>query len=276
MRFLILSRYRSGSTLLAKSLAAHPEVRVGEEAFNVGNLARHTRLLDDPAGLLRSIFEPDGQGACRAAGFKLMYGQATRAELVAGHWHPGPNPKLRRAIETIEARIRSDRERYLANLESTWTRLSRDAGLRVVHLVRRDRLALYLSFVLAMTDDLWSYSPYRTRRVWLDPERCRSFFEAGEEQRRRSEDLFASQPRLELDYESLAARPSERIRDVLEFLGVEPRSLPPATPRQQQRPLHEVIENYEELRRYFEGTAWGDSSTASAGTCPGCGAEASG
>jgi LPS sulfotransferase NodH len=249
VRFIILGRYRSGSTLVARTLAQHPAVAVHEELFNVRSLARRQDLLADPvAGMARVLNRPPGPGV-RAAGFKLMYQQATRAELDPGYWSPGPSPVIADAIATIEASIRPDRSRRLANLEAIWHVLRDDTAVRVIHLRRPDHLAAYVSFVRAISEARWIDTPYRATSIHVSIDGYRRWASEGDRLARYHADMFSGHRVLEVDFTQLTTRFAASVGAMLEILGVEPMQLPAATRRQSRQPLDVVVENYDEVRR---------------------------
>lgn len=253
-RFVILGRYRSGSTLLARTLQQHPALRVQEEIFNLNNLARDPTILADPSGFLARALVAGG--AERMVGFKLMYEQATRLELDPAHWAPGPTSKILASIATIEVAVAPERGPRLDALERIWEDLRRDRWLRVVHLVRQDYLAGLVSYVRAMRDDRWIDAPYTTRTVRLAPELCLRWFESSDALIRRYGCVFSEHAVHPVTYESLVARFDETIGEVLEFLGASRLRLAPGTSRQRDREPREAIENYDELRAHFRGGPW--------------------
>ncbi len=256
-RFVILASYRSGSTLIARTLACHPHLVAHEEIFNVGNLARNLpELLEDPQSVVRGLFDSPHSPRVRAVGFKLMYQQATAAELDPEYWSPGPSSSIRSAIAAVEAYIGEERERYLDGLQRVWDSLEQDRELLVIDLVRKDLLASYVSFLRAMRDDAWIGVHYSTHNLRIDPMKCQRWFERQERSREILVQRFSSQSVLKVAYEDLEHRFADCFQKIFDFLGVEILPIKPAILKQRKLPAREVIENYEELCLAFEGTKW--------------------
>jgi hypothetical protein len=74
---------------------------VREGLFNISQLARNLSVLSDPVAQVRSAFRTAPDRPLRASGFKLMYQQATAAELDVDHRKPGPSPAIANAIATV-------------------------------------------------------------------------------------------------------------------------------------------------------------------------------
>jgi LPS sulfotransferase NodH len=222
---------------------------VHEEIFNVANLSRRPELLAEPVkGMMRAL-RAQSRPDARAIGFKLMYQQATRAELDPGYWWPGPSGIIADAIAAIEAAIEADRSRHLEKLEAVWDVLRHDRGLRIVHLLRSDHLASYVSFVRAMTEGKWIDAPYGTAKVRVSLEGYRRWATMGDRLADHYADFFAGHRVLVIDFDDLTTAFEASIRSILRFLDVEPMALKPATRRQSHQPLEEVVENYGDLIR---------------------------
>ena len=74
-RFIVLARYRSGSTLLSDALNSHAGVLCLDELYNISPLAGDLAKLEDPIAIARTAFEPPRDRGVKAVGFKLMYEQ---------------------------------------------------------------------------------------------------------------------------------------------------------------------------------------------------------
>ena len=57
-RFIVLARYRSGSTLLSDALNSHAGVLCLDELYNISALAGDLAKLEDPIAIARTAFEP--------------------------------------------------------------------------------------------------------------------------------------------------------------------------------------------------------------------------
>lgn len=264
-RFIILSGARTGSHMLATALDSHPDIRCFQEVFNRqvkriqygvvgydGSSAEDKALrARDPVRFLNQrIFSHPTE--VRAAGFKFGYG-------------------------------------HVFEFEGLLDRLIEDAQLRVLHLRRRNLLRMLVSLKLAETTGVWLRQerpvrasaglfgalrhPRRTavalgrllrgRQALRKPERAAltilpeelsGFVSRTEMNVGYFDQLFQEHANLTVFYEDLVGRPLETYARVQSFLGVEPRPLFAETGRQNPEPLSALVENYDELRRAFEGT----------------------
>jgi hypothetical protein len=90
----------------------------------------------------------------------------------------------------------------------------------------------------------------------LSPEECEQYFWA---QILRIDNfmknLFVEHATCEITYEDLTADREAALGPVWEFLGVQPSSEARITLRRQNpQPIRELVENFDDLKRHFEGT----------------------
>ena len=93
-------------------------------------------------------------------------------------------------------------------------------------------------------------------RVELNPQECQKDFEAIRSRELEFVELFAQHPSFSISYEEMVARDAEKIRALLDFMGVSPRELTTTTRRLGCDDLRQVIVNFEELRTYFAGSPY--------------------
>lgn len=212
-KFVILCQPRTGSSLLTISSRAHPHVFMHSEVLNHG--LRH----DLPQEGYQRLVAALGHTTHEAVGCKLHCFQPDRGWGDWSRWEPA------------------------------WDALADDASIKVIHLRRLDTLAQLVSWKIANILRWWSCSntPDRRPTVRVDPAELywfrqwnRSLYEWRLSRLKRHEIL-------PLTYESLSDDWDATIRQVQEFLGVEPLALEQSTRKIETRPLSEVIENYSEL-----------------------------
>ena len=119
--------------------------------------------------------------------------------------------------------------------------------VNVIMLRRRNRVAQYVSVVLASDSGVWQSTDgsYRHEPVRIDPKRCIKALERIARGEARLDRLASGHRVFDESYEELAL--GQGVGEIQAFLGVETESL--ASPYEQLRtmPLPEVIENYDEL-----------------------------
>ncbi len=216
--FIVLSRSRTGSNLLASWLADHPAVHMEGEILN----HLHGR---DPAAVLACAFGAQARGV-RAAGFKIFYyhpqdddaGETWRRLLA---W-----PRLHVLHLRRRNLLRVLASRKIAGREDAWYRLEGAAARAAPVRFRPRELARRLT----------------QSRAWE------------EEGARR----VAALPCLDLVYEDLVAAPAAQFERVTGFLGLEPHPARSRLQRQNDASLRELIANYDELKAAFVGSEWQD------------------
>lgn len=240
--FVVVAAERTGSNLLVDMLTTHPDVTSAGELFNtrmVDEGRLDTQLPDgvdadeilrlrreDPAACHEALLAAAARQGCKAAGFKLLY------------YHM----------------ISDDR---------VVDRLLSLPDLRVIHLVRRDRVARYVSHVRAERTDLWwsaSSDNEAQRRgrddVEVDPRMLLWDMQFVEQLEDRTRATFAGVRGLEIAYEDLVADLEGAAARVLGLLGVAPRTLTPKSQKQGEGDARRRIVNWEALRNVFRGSRW--------------------
>jgi hypothetical protein len=124
----------------------------------------------------------------------------------------------------------------------------------VIRLRRRNRVAQYVSVVLAADSGVWQSTDgsYRGEPVRIEPRRCIKALERIARGEARLDRLASGHRVFDQTYEELAL--GQGVTEIQAFVGVEPQSL--ASPYEQLRtiPLTEVIENYDELAEALAST----------------------
>ena len=135
--------------------------------------------------------------------------------------------------------------------ESAWDALADDSSIKVIHLVRRDVLAQLASWKIATVLGNWGDQSAVQQRptVRIDPEELRWFRQWNQAMTDWRLSRLHRHEILAVSYESLDSAWPQTLRQVQEFLVVEPIDIPPVIRKNEIRPLHEVIENWDELQR---------------------------
>ena len=217
--FVIVSQARSGSNLLVSLLGSHPHVEASGELLKRLHGA-------DVATRVAEIYGPKPR-RIRAAGFKCFY------------YHP-----------------LDDRAAPM------WERLLEVPDLHLVHLQRRNVLRTVTSRKLASLTGAWLARGAEARAgvatkptITFTPEELRTAFEQCDRWVAECELRTGDRPLHEVAYEDLASDPA-CIEGVMRFLAVEPRPGHTRLLRQNPEPLSQLIEDFDGLRRAFEGTRW--------------------
>jgi hypothetical protein len=251
-RFVIIASQRSGSVMLERALASHPEISctgevllglAGPTAVEAPQVLRRKRLLRLSYSKLMSgaVFRPSKvltsslcDGSARAVGCRLMYNQL--------------DPRVIRFLR-------------------------KQSDIRIIHLERRDRFAQYVSRVKMRERqaNLGAGSAHVARSVPLQPIEidpraaviAMSKVEAG---RIRFLTALAERVDFTLVYEDLA-RPGGEIDEggldaIQELLGVNPTRLEFSTARTSTTPLPQIVANYGYVAGLLEGSAYGSGHSS--------------
>lgn len=218
-RFIILSRSRTGSNLLASYLNSHPQMHAnGELLRHLGGTA--------PRAALSTAFAKEPH-AIKAAGFKLFY----------NHPQDGSVEDLWDALAEMPdlSVLHLKRRNLLRTLVSRRIAATNDVWIETGH----------------RTPPVPS-----PKQVELSVDGLAEAFHAIRRAEERADEFFGARPFLKLHYEDLVEDPQAQFRSITDFLGVAPRQPRTRLRRQNPEPLSQLIVDYDELRRAFAGTEW--------------------
>ena len=228
--FVVAALPRTGSYMLTTALDDHPEIRCHGEALSPWRKNPAPETVSAAEFLRHDVYTDtvdvtvDVTVEAKAVGFKLLHQDARQGRL-------------------------RDARGFL-----------RASGVSVVHLRRRNLLRQVLSFEIARATDVWILENDEPRPVdvtlVLDPNELLRRFVIAENQRRENEQDFHGCPALEVCYEDLADDFETEMARIFRFLGVPPHPVRPTTRRQERRPLHQAIRNYDTIVRALTGTPW--------------------
>lgn len=135
-----------------------------------------------------------------------------------------------------------------------------DPKVRVVHLYRNNKLAVYASLARARRSGVWATRAKGrgpSPAVVLDPDECASGLAELEEQERYFRRILKNRPHLQVSYEELTEAPDEHYHRILEHIGLAPEAMRLLTVKQSPRRLEDAVANFAELAQRFSGTPFG-------------------
>lgn len=215
-RFIILSRSRTGSNLLASLLNSHPQVAVDGEIL--GRLEGR-----DPARVLGGAFARQGR-LIRAKGLKIFYYHPLDAEGAPVWERLAADPKLRVLHLKRKNLLRVLVSRKIAEARNAWSSAQRDSR--------------------GLGED---------KAAFIGADEVRRVFDQTREWERWGDSLFERHVVVSLHYEDLDRDPDEVLAPVFESLGVPPARLSTEFQRQNPEPLRRLIVNFDQLRDEFRG-----------------------
>jgi LPS sulfotransferase NodH len=244
--FVVVCRQRTGSNMLRYALETHPQVVHYGELFHESRTeipGAHGRYLYRPQALLawrlsdarsflNEVVYRDTARPVQAVGFKLFY-------------HHG----------------RED------GTGDPWPTLCERRDVKVIHLVRNNPLASFLSNeriqhhephiqMRAFPPARDARSSTRGERLVIDIAKFEAYLARYEHDIRQMQRDLAGHDQLELSYEALTETPGTTLTAVLDFLGVERRDLRFQTARQSRGELTHKIANLSDVESVLRGTRW--------------------
>ena len=218
VRFILLTRSRTGSNLLLSFLNAHPEIFAEGEIF--------ARLRGrDPIARLESAFGRQPR-RIKAKGFKLFYYHPldVKADQL---WSRLAEVNDIRVIHlTRENVLRTLLSRKIAGIQDAWTGTRFDAV------------------------------GAESKRVEFTVQELEEGFALTRKWERDAASRFRDHPVLSISYEGIVTRPSEVLSQICAFLEVRPQELRTSLRRQNPESLRELVRNYDELKSAFASTEW--------------------
>jgi LPS sulfotransferase NodH len=248
VKFILLGHGRSGSTLLVKTLLQHSRILMEEELFH-------------PEEAERFKVDP----------------HPTESSLEQTEFEIEPYRDFEDGAEFLTERVFCEREnsRFLAvgfkmfytharenkNAKTAWDYLTSDESIHVVHLVRTNILATFLSLKMAFQTGEWrrwkgtasaAATPLSLR---LEPAECEQFFNQIVAHRLWAQRAFQSHPFLEIYYENDVCSDFENTMfRIYDFLNVPREPARELLEKQASRRPADLISNYDELRHHFRHT----------------------
>lgn len=253
--FLVAGAERTGSNLLVEMLSSHPRVQAYGELFNTEQIEQGKLDFELPAGLeigeildlrLRSpatcherLHDAAARLGVTACGFKLLYYHALAENRIVDH-------------------------------------LRASSRLRIVHLVREDALARWISQVRAMRSGSWWAAKDETSKdetskndaakrdeakrppeqLELDPATTLLGLEFNQQLVERFRATFRTTPILELTYERMTADFDGTLERVQRFLGLPAERLVGLSKKTGERDPRRTLANWPALVDAFADTRW--------------------
>ena len=268
--FIILGLGRSGSNLIVSLLRSHPHVRCFGELltfdskfvdFSVegydSNSAEDLRLRDtDVIGFFQRRIYGEHPAWVRAVGFKPMYQHLPFFPPELTDWFAA-QPDLRVIHSKRRNLLRFFVSLQIANNSGQWI-----APVTPESLARRPwRRALRRALLPARTARRALFPRNRpapeSKAVTLTRDECLFVFEWAKREEAAYAERFRNHPIFDVYYEDLVRDIPGVIKQIQEFLDLEPRPLTVGTTRQNPEPLRTLIVNYDELYETFRDSEFG-------------------
>jgi LPS sulfotransferase NodH len=145
--------------------------------------------------------------------------------------------------------------------QDEWQKFLTCKDLKIIHLIRRNRLRTVISLEIAFKTGQWTQSgksnssEIKVKRLMLDPSKLIKRLEQIEEGEATARSRFRDRQVLEVVYEELVRSPKSVFESVGTYLGVE--GIDPSRirlRRQNPETLQQLIVNYEEVEAALRNT----------------------
>jgi len=244
--------------LLCNGINGNKKIKVMGEIFNISDMAEAPEKYLD-RNFIRDYFRIPIFARHRALGFKFMYGQITGAEFDPKHW--GPNIKYNgRILASIGSVSQWLEENDCSSdcFDGLLDQMRDDSDIRIIHLTRVNQLDSYVSFQLALRQDLWIKQKYVSMNKFdVDREDLDAWFSRGKEYEAYYQSLFSGHRLLEIKYEDLVANYADTMCSVLGFLDQDQAAVErPSLSKQNAKKIQDIVSNYDELKLHFTSTEW--------------------
>jgi len=238
--FLVAGAERTGSNLLVEMLSSHPRVQAYGELFNTEQIEQGKLDFELPAGVDRDevlALRLQSPAACHTrlhqaastlgvatCGFKLLYYHGLAENRIVEHLRALPD-------------------------------------LRIVHLVREDAVARWISQMRAMRSGSWwsaqsdGQKP-RAEAIELNAAETLLGLEFNQQMVERFRATFRTTPILELSYEKMTADFESSVHRVQLFLGLPAERLTGLSQKTGERDPRRSVSNWPALVEAFADTRW--------------------
>jgi LPS sulfotransferase NodH len=243
--FLILAGRRSGVTFLVDSLNSHPEIECSKDVFSIRRRFKYFQV-DVTIGRFCQFRSASWRRQVAYLFRRQRLINAFLREIFRSGDRPGD------AVNARGIRLSYEQARKYPQVLK-WIRKN---DVRVIHLIRENALkAIVSDFTAKKRGVTHVTAPVERVTVSVPPGELRRRLVDREKRVQRFREGFAGRRYLEISYESFLEKPESETRRILDFLGIE-RFVPLTSRYVKQNPekLSEILENYAEIARVFNGT----------------------
>jgi LPS sulfotransferase NodH len=221
-KFVVLTRDRTGSNRLIQALNSHPKIASDYEVFGKIYDSSEREILDRTFG--RQPFY------IAAKGFKIFY------------YHPQD-----RTDSPIWAMLRDTENLHVIQLRRE----------NLLHALVSSRIAYQTGVYGIRTDGDAKFYNVDAAKVRFTPEELEADFVRNKEWEDWGKSYFSNNPFLDVTYENTVIDFARETARISNFLGLVAHSPKTDFRKQHNRSLRDTVENFDQLKTYFEGSKWG-------------------
>lgn len=144
-----------------------------------------------------------------------------------------------------------------------WDIISEDKDVKIIHLMRKNILRIFLSQKIGLKNKLWTENifkpnntPLESKKVALDFQEAQAAFHKISDYQDKTKKLFKNHSYLETYYEDIVADRESELKNIFHFLGLPKMKVSADNKKQNPENLNELIDNYSEFKDYFKDTQW--------------------
>ena len=138
-------------------------------------------------------------------------------------------------------------------IKDVWKFIKDDDTIKIIHLVRENKLRSYVSSEIARKTDQWTRKtnykiPLEEKRITIDPSDMLSKLRITENYENETRKTFKSHQFLEISYEDLTRDKEIVMESVFKFLDVKKSDIVSSHKKQNSETLKDLIVNYDEVQ----------------------------
>lgn len=146
---------------------------------------------------------------------------------------------------------------------SVWNFILDDKDIRIIHLVRKNKLRTYLSGEIAKKTDIWTEKgenniSLEEKRVKIDFNDFNERLNSIEEFEKNTRNTYQDHNFIEVSYEELVSHKNKTMRRLFEFLDVSVRETKSGYRKQNNESLQDLILNYDQFVQKLEKSKYSE------------------
>ncbi|APY08025.1 hypothetical protein BWZ20_06795 [Winogradskyella sp. J14-2] len=147
--------------------------------------------------------------------------------------------------------------------KTVWDIIKQDKSIKIIHLMRRNILRIFLSQRIGIKTKRWTENVNRphnisleSKKVDVDYKECTEAFNKITDYQNKTKQMFKEHDYLEVYYEDIVNDRESELDKIFDFLDVEKMQVTANNKKQNPERIDELINNYEELKNKFTNTKW--------------------
>jgi len=148
-----------------------------------------------------------------------------------------------------------DHDRHLKNKNNLIDYFVENKDIKFIHIKRTNLLRTLYSYKRALNNKNWHKREKNKFKTELSIKECETYFTEIIKQQQRFDNLFKDRI-FQVNYEKFIIRTSEILDDIQMFLGVSTQIQQNEIKQNVNKPLKQVILNFEKLKNHFNNTIY--------------------